>query len=50
MFFTAYSYPDDNRKFQDCVRQDSENVVHPQDNFQPIKNKFHRVIQHGLSA
>jgi len=50
LFGTAHSYPDHNRTFQDYVRHYSENVVHPEDNFQAIKNKFRRVIQQGLSA
>ena len=50
IFRTAYSYPDDNGTFQDYVRHYSENVVHPEDNFQAIQNKLHRVIQHRLSA
>ncbi len=47
IFGAAYSYQSDNRTFQDYARHFSENVVHLEDNFQPIKNKFHRVIPYS---
>ena len=45
IFVTAYIYPDGNRKFQDCVKYNYDNVVHPEDKFQPIKNKFRRLFK-----